>query len=89
MLYYTEKKYSDKTIKKSLEVLSLSGNVTQLGEKEFVHAHIVLSDEEIRAFGGHLKEATVSVTAEIILRTVNGKIKREKDIETGLNLWSL
>ena len=49
----------------------------------------MLSDEEIRAFGGHLKEATVSVTAEIILRTVNGKIKREKDIETGLNLWSL
>ena len=85
----TAKKYSDKAIEKPLEVLSLSGNVTQVGEEAFVHAHIVLSDEDMRAFGGHLKEGTISVTAEIILKNVNGKIKREKDVETGLNLWSL
>jgi len=83
------KKYSDKRIKKPLEVLSLSGNVTQVEDEGFVHAHVVLSDEEMRAFGGHLKEATVSVTAEIILRKVDGEIKRKKDIETGLNLWDL
>ena len=83
------KKYSDKRIKKPLEVLSLSGNVTRVEGERFVHAHVVLSDEEMRAFGGHLKEATVSVTAEIILRKVDGEIKRKKDIETGLNLWDL
>ena len=83
------KKYSDKRIKKPLEVLSLSGNVTQVEGKRFVHAHVVLSDEEMQAFGGHLKEAVVSVTAEIILRKVDGEIKRKKDAETGLNLWDV
>jgi len=83
------KKYFDKIIKKPLEVISLSGNVAQVEDEGFVHAHVVLSDEDMRAFGGHLKEATVSVTAEIILRKIDGEIKRKEDMETGLNLWDL
>ena len=85
----TTKEYSESNIKKDLEIANISGNVTQLDGEVLVHSHIVLSDEKMGAFGGHLKEGIISVTGEIVLRKVDGLIKREKDEDIGLNLWSI
>lgn len=54
-----------------LEILSLSGNVSEVEGKAWVHAHITLSyveEEEIRVVGGHLIEGCIIFGfAEVIL----------------------
>jgi len=40
----------------------------------------------IKFFGGHLNEAVVSATCEVIIEKIEGSIEREFDKETGLNL---
>jgi predicted DNA-binding protein with PD1-like motif len=42
----------------------------------------------MRAFGGHLFQATVSVTVEIFLRVYEGEIVRQFDPNFGANLIS-
>ena len=37
--------------------------------------------------GGHLKEAYISATGEIVLHVIDGQINRKKDLGTGLNLF--
>ena len=39
------------------------------------------------AYGGHLNEAIVSATAEIVVTMLPGKVDRVKSEETGLNVW--
>jgi hypothetical protein len=88
-----EQEYLSKHMTGALEIVSLMGNITHV--KPFncstvqpfnIHSHIAVSDEAMLVYGGHLKEATVSVTCEIILREFNTKINRVLDKEIGLNL---
>lgn len=83
------KKYLWEKIDEEMEVLSLIGNVSLLDGKPFIHAHITLGDRNCNARGGHLKEATVGATLEIVLKKLTGKIKRTFDDEIGLNLLDL
>ena len=69
-----------------LEILSLSGTMTTLHGEVYPHLHIAVADETGRAFGGHLKEARVSATAEILLNAINGRVERLFSDEIGLNL---
>ena len=78
--------YVDKTFEGNLEILSLSGNLSWAEGFPLPHVHIVFSDEEMRARGGHLIEGRVSVTCEIRLRTFGRHLERKHDPETGLKL---
>lgn len=80
-----KKQYLKLELKGSYEVLSLTGNISFLPNGEpFIHAHVILGDNNHRVFGGHLFSAKVSVTLELlILRTQ--KLLREKDPE--FNIW--
>jgi len=71
------------------EVVSLSGNVSILDDRPFIHSHVVLSDISYNCFGGHLREATAGATLEIKLEMLDGKIARKFDTVTGLNLLDL
>jgi predicted DNA-binding protein with PD1-like motif len=70
------------------EIVSCTGNIALKDGKEFAHLHMVLSDIEGKAFGGHVMSAEV-FAAEIHLRGVDGEIKREHDEGTGLPLWKI
>lgn len=96
------KQYSSKVFNEQLELLSITGNITIVNKQPFVHAHVVLGDKGMKTYGGHLKNAIVCPTAEIILtefvdETVDGangigtklKIERKKDEISGLNLMDL
>ena len=61
-----DKKYFFKEFEEALEISSLHGNVFLKEGKPFIHVHIVVSDENMITKGGHLKEAIVSATCEII-----------------------
>lgn len=80
------KKYLDQTFDAEMEIANLSGNVGQMDGKPISHLHIVLTDKNMVAFGGHLKEATVAATCEIMILPLDQEINRRFDPEIGLNL---
>ena len=73
----------------SMELVAMSGNLALLDGEPVAHCHVVVGDREMRAFGGHLFEARVSVTVEIFLRVYEGEITREFAPDFGANLISL
>ena len=84
-----EKKYIRKKIKKEHELLLIMGNVSFIGNKHFVHTHIVLADENSKSFGGHLFDAQISATGEFKIDLLNHKVDRIFSDEIGLNLWCI
>jgi hypothetical protein len=89
--YYdqTEKEWLDIEIHKELEVVSMLGNVSLLNGEPTVHAHITLSDEEGRCYGGHVATNTVVFNMEILMTTLSGPpVTRKLAVDTGLTLWS-
>ena len=80
------KAYKEIKFEGQFEILSLSGNISQKDNETYVHAHICASDENGRSFGGHLIDARVSVTSEIILIVSDSLIVRKFDESLGINL---
>ena len=83
------KKYSSRIIKSPLEIVSLSGNVTLMDNDQYLHCHACLSDKNMKVYAGHLKEAIISATCEILLITSDASVKRRYDDKIGLNLMDL
>lgn len=83
--------YKDFLIERDLEVVSGMGNISRLGDDSVVvHAHLVVSDEEGRCWGGHLMEGCeVSVTIELVIIEMDADLRRAKDEMTGLNLLDI
>lgn len=81
--------YPEKTFSGELEILALNGNLSWIGDQPMVHMHVVFSDENMNALGGHLFEARISATCEIYLKVFSRKLERKRDEETGLNLLDL
>ena len=73
----------------SMELVSLLDNMARLEGEPIVHCHVVLGDREMRTFGGHLFEATTSVTVEIFLRVFEGEVSRKLDPNFGANLLTI
>jgi predicted DNA-binding protein with PD1-like motif len=73
----------------SMELVSLLGNMARLDGEPVVHCHVVLGDREMRTFGGHLFEATTSVTVEIFMRVFEGAASRQFDPASGANLLTI
>lgn len=84
------KDYKRIPIKEQVEVVSLSGNivVTDDGEHK-LHAHVVVGRNDGAAYAGHLLQAHVWPTLEVILIESPEHLKRKLDKETGLPLISM
>jgi predicted DNA-binding protein with PD1-like motif len=67
------------------EVLSLTGNFSELDGQPFPHCHLVLAAADFVAHGGHLFRAVVSVTCEVHVVTSPQAIVRESRPELGFN----
>ena len=84
-----KKEYHSNTIKGTFEILSITGNITSNNDQPYLHMHIMLSDSEYNAFGGHLNKAIVSATCEVIIEEFEGNLNRYFDEKSGLNLIEL
>lgn len=80
------KEYHKEELVGDFEILNLSGNISQMDGKEYLHFHITIGDENFNAYGGHLNQAIISATAEIIIDLIDGSLDREFSDEVGLNL---
>ena len=83
------KEYKANHFTGAFEMLSLTGTSDTMDGAIYSHYHIAVGDKDGHAWGGHLNEAFISATAELILTLLPGKIDRFKDGEIGLNLWKL
>jgi predicted DNA-binding protein with PD1-like motif len=91
-LYYFDwgsKEYQEIPIDEQVEVLALTGNISRGESGPKLHAHVVLGTRTGNARGGHLKEATVRPTLEVVLTEEPAHLRRSYDPETGLALLDL
>lgn len=83
---WERKDYLRIPITEQVEVLSLLGDIALDGAQPKVHAHVVLGTREGQARGGHLLEARVRPTLEIMLEESPRHLKRVHDPVSGLAL---
>ncbi len=72
-----------------LEVLSLIGDIAEDSGEPKIHAHVVVGNSEGIARGGHLIQAHVRPTLEVILVEAKVHLHRRSDPRTGLALLKL
>jgi uncharacterized protein len=84
------REYQRIAVDEQVEVLSLLGNIA-LGDNEDVrvHAHMVIGKRAGGAHGGHLLEAHVRPTLELVVHASTQPLRRSKDEVTGLYLLDL
>jgi predicted DNA-binding protein with PD1-like motif len=68
------------------ELLSLIGNLALNDNEPFFHIHAAMGLRDGAARGGHLFEARVRPTVELVLTTSPRPLRREIDHDTGLPL---
>ena len=86
---WEKKDYLKIPVHEQVEVLSLVGDITINQGKPNIHVHAVLGKRDGSACGGHLIEAEVRPTLEVILTESPDHLTRRFDSESGLALISL
>ena len=72
-----------------LELLSLIGDIALKQDEPQVHAHLVVGRRDGSAYGGHLLEARVRPTCELILTESPEHLRKYVDPVSGLALIKL
>lgn len=83
------KDYRKIPIREQVEVLSLVGDVALADGKPKIHAHVVVGGPDGVARGGHILDAVVWPTLEVVLVASPRHLRRRHDPETGLALIDL
>lgn len=83
---FENRDYQRIPVAEQVEVLSLLGDVALDQGEPKVHAHVVLGKSDGTAHGGHLLEAHVKPTLEVILTESPRHLHRERDEASGLDL---
>lgn len=81
------KKYHSLQLAGDHEITSLTGNISTMDGKVYLHLHINISDDRYNTRGGHLSAAVVSGTGELIVEKIEGRVDRQFSEEIGLNLY--
>jgi predicted DNA-binding protein with PD1-like motif len=80
------KEYKKIAVGEQVEVLSLLGDVAVGDQGPTLHLHAVLGKSDGSVIGGHLIEAHVRPTLEVILIQPPSYLRKRRDAETGLGL---
>jgi predicted DNA-binding protein with PD1-like motif len=80
------KTYLRTPVHEQVEVLSLLGDIALQGTQPKVHAHAVLGRRDSSTCGGHLLQARVRPTLELVLTQPPNYLRREFDAESQLPL---
>ncbi len=83
------RKYEKGKFKEDMEVGNITGNITFLDGKPFVHIHVTVSGKDLKVHTGHLFFAEVALTLEIFVFASQTKIGRKMNTVVGLNLLDL
>lgn len=81
------KKFQEVSFDGVFEITSLIGTVAYGPDERSVHAHVSMSDPNMRAFGGHLVRGKCSALAEVVLTSFDTRYSKRPDDEIGLAVW--
>lgn len=82
-----DRSYQSNEFQGCFEIVSLTGTISTMDGAVYCHLHLSAGDEEGRVFGGHLNQAFISATCELVIQCVDGRVEREYSPEIGLNLF--
>lgn len=82
-----EKKYYANHFTGDFEIASLTGTISTMKGEYYAHLHMSAGNEHGQVFGGHLNEAFVSATCEMVVNIIDGVVDRAFNAEIGLNLF--
>ena len=88
LLYFDwdKKDYIKIPLREQVEVASLLGDIAEADGKPALHLHIVVGRRDGSAMAGHLGEAHVRPTLEVILTESPAHLRKRHDPESGLAL---
>jgi uncharacterized protein len=86
---WEKKEYTRIPLPEQVEVLVLVGDIALDQGAPKVHAHVVVGKADGTAHGGHLLEAHVRPTLEVVLVELPQHLQRQSDPESGLALIRL
>lgn len=72
-----------------VELLSLIGDIALKDGQPQVHAHVVIGKSDGTAHGGHLLEARVRPTCEVVLTETPAHLQKQMDPQSGIALIRL
>lgn len=81
------KQYVDKTFDGQMEITNLTGNVSTMDDKTYLHLHITLGRSDYSAIAGHLLSATLNGAGEVVIEKFDGVVDRYHDAAIGLNMY--
>lgn len=84
--WQTKKYQTAVELNEQVELLSLIGDIAVKDGKPQVHAHVVIGRSDGTAHGGHLLEARVRPTCELILTESPVHLQKQLDPDSGLAL---
>lgn len=82
----SDSSFRENDLDEQFEVLSFNGNLSreEAGDKQHLHAHVVLGRADATTMGGHLIEGIVHPTLELMIFETAGHLPRGVDEDTGL-----
>ncbi len=86
---WESKQYEKIPVREQVEVLSLVGNIVMKDDAPKLHAHVVVGKRDGTAHGGHLIDARVRPTLEVVLSEAPRHLERRHDEQSGLALIKL
>ncbi len=87
--WQTKKYEPSVTLDEQVELLSLIGDVALYKGKPVIHAHAVIGKKDGTAHGGHLLEADIRPTCEVVLTESPAHLQKYIDPDSGLVLIGL
>ena len=81
-----EKKYYANHFTGDFEIVSLTGTINTMDGEYYAHLHMSAGNDKGEVFGGHLNEAIVSATCEMVINVIDGTVERAFSEDVGLNL---
>lgn len=78
--------YKKHIFEEFMEVTNLTGIISEMDGKLYTHIHITCGKSDETAVAGHLNEARIGLTSEIVVSIINGKIDRKYDKDLGINI---
>ncbi len=82
-----EKQYRANRFTGDWEIVSLTGNITQMNGEYYAHLHMSAGGTDGAVVGGHLNSAVVSATCEMFITVLDGAVERRYNADVGLNLF--
>ena len=83
---YERSEFRENVISEQVELLSLVGNIADEEGTPHLHAHVVVGRYDATTRGGHLVEAVVRPTLELVIEESPEHLQRRHDEKTGLVL---